>query len=385
VTLVHSLIPYGGAERIARLITTGLDDSRFERTLCVSRSPRDEHTGHFEATRAELEAAGVRVLVLNRRFRFALWSWWPLVRLLRRERVDVLHAHQFGSNAWAALIGRLSRVPVVIAHEHSGISDQQALRRFIHREVVGRGSDVIVAASRNNEDRMIRVEGIDPKDVLFVPLGIPDPPQPTGRDLRAELDIARDQPVIGTVGVMRPEKALDILVRAAALLAPQFPGLRVLVAGDGAERQRLERLVQELGVGETVSFLGFRRDIPDVLAALDVAVCCSDFEASPLSVMEYMEAGKPMVATSVGGVPDIIDDGVHGLLVERQDPDGLAAAIAALLRDPERAAEMGARAQARRRGEFHIDLLVRRMEQLYEELYASKRADPSVNGSTSSG
>src|SRR5439155_25432685 len=281
------LIPYGGAERIARLIAAGLDDTRFERTLCISRSPRDAHTGHFEATRAELESAGVRVLVLNRRFRFALWSWWPLVRLLRRERVDVLHAHQFGSNAWAALIGRLSRVPVVIAHEHSGISDQQALRRFIHREVVGRGSDVIVAASRNNEDRMIRVEGIDPKDVLFVPLGIPDPPQPTGRDLRAELDIARDQPVIGTVGVMRPEKALDILVRAAALLAPQFPGLRVLVAGDGAERQRLERLVQELGVGETVSFLGFRRDIPDVLAALDVAVCCSDFEASPLSVMEY--------------------------------------------------------------------------------------------------
>src|SRR5207249_9820179 len=87
VTLVHSLIPYGGAERIARLIAAGLDDTRFERTLCISRSPRDARTGHFEATRAELESAGVRVLVLNRRFRFALWPWWPLVRLLRRARV----------------------------------------------------------------------------------------------------------------------------------------------------------------------------------------------------------------------------------------------------------------------------------------------------------
>jgi glycosyltransferase involved in cell wall biosynthesis len=385
VTLTHSLVPYGGAEQIAKLIMMRLDPARFDRTLCVTRPPRDRHADDIEATLAELDSAGVRVVVLNRPFRFAFWSWWPLVKLLRRERVEILHAHQFGSNAWGTIIGRLARVPVVIAHEHSGSFDQEALRRFVHREVIARGSDIFLAVSRNSRDRMIEVEGIDPRDVLFVPLGIPDPSRTASHDVRSELGIAPGQPVVGTVGVMRPEKALDLLVRSAVSLAPQFPGLRILIVGDGAERPRLEKLIDELGVRETVSVVGFRRDIPDVLAALDVAVCCSDFEGSPLSVMEYMEAGKPIVATRVGGVPDIIDDGVHGLLVPPQDPAALATAIGALLRDPERAAEMGRQAQTRRRGDFHIDNLVRRMENLYEELYASKRPDRALNGSTQPG
>ena len=112
-------------------------------------------------------------------------------------------------------------------------------------------------------------------------------------------------------------------------------------------------------------FLGVRTDIPDVLAALDIAVSSSDFEGSPLSVMEYMEAARPVVATRVGGVPDLIDDGVHGLLVEPQDPAAFAAAVAQLLRDPERAREMGRRGQERRRAEFDIDVMVRRLEELY--------------------
>ena len=109
-----------------------------------------------------------------------------------------------------------------------------------------------------------------------------------------------------------------------------------------------------------------------MLASFDVAVCCSDFEGSPLSVMEYMEAGKPVVATRVGGLPELIEDGVHGRLIEPRNPEALATAVSELLEDRSLAAEMGDRARERRRQEFCIDTLVSRLEGLYEDLYAAK-------------
>ena len=133
-----------------------------------------------------------------------------------------------------------------------------------------------------------------------------------------------------------------MLLRATRILVEEFPG----AAGPdrrarGTGASALEELTDELGLEDTVMFLGVRTDVPDVLAALDVAVSSSDFEGSPLSVMEYMEAARPVVATRVGGVPDLIDDGEQGLVVEPQDPAGFAAAVAQLLRDPERARRDG--------------------------------------------
>ena len=144
-----------------------------------------------------------------------------------------------------------------------------------------------------------------------------------------------------------------------------------MIAGEGPERARLEALAAELGVAGQVTLLGRRSDVPDLLAAFDVAVSSSWFEGSPLAMMEYMDAGLPIVATRVGGVPDLIEDRVHGLLVEPGDPDGLAAAIVELLRDRDRAAELGARARERRRAEFDLDGTVRALGDLYERLAAA--------------
>jgi glycosyltransferase involved in cell wall biosynthesis len=212
--------------------------------------------------------------------------------------------------------------------------------------------------------------------VLFLPNGI-RAPGAIGGDVRAELGIPAAAPVVGAVGVLRPEKAIEVLLEAVALLAPELPGLRALVVGNGPERERLESLAAELGVSEQVVFTGVRTDVPDILRALDVAVCCSDYEGSPISVLEYMEAAKPIVATRVGGVPDLIDDGVHGVLVEPRDPSALAAAVAGVFRDRAAAEEMGARARERRRAEFELDVMIERLEGLYEDLYAAKQSSGS--------
>ena len=177
--------------------------------------------------------------------------------------------------------------------------------------------------------------------------------------MRAELGISEGAPVIGTACTLRPEKALDVLIRAAAALLQDFPDLRVLIAGDGPDRARVEALIAELGLGDVVTLLGGRGDIPDFLRALDVAVCSSDWEGSPLSVMEYMEAELPVVATRVGGIPDMIESGVEGVLVDPGDPEAIAGAVASLLRDPGRAAEMGRNGRRRRREEFDLDVTAR--------------------------
>jgi glycosyltransferase involved in cell wall biosynthesis len=288
--------------------------------------------------------------------------------------VDVLHAHKFGSNVWGTLIGRLVRVPVVLAHEQSWASARFSaagprVRAFIDRELIGRYSDIFFAVSRADRRRMIEVEGVDPRRICVMPNSVPSRP-PSGNDVRAELGITRSAPVVVTVCQLRPEKALEVLVEAAASLRVSFPELHVLIAGDGAERQKLLDQIAAEGLDHNVLLLGTRRDVPDLLAAADVAVCCSDFEGTPLSVMEYMAAGKPVVATRVGGLPEVIDHEKHGLLVEPRDAPALAEALGALLSDPARARTMGARARDRQQIEFDLDTTMRNLEQLYEVMYA---------------
>jgi glycosyltransferase involved in cell wall biosynthesis len=375
VTFVDYLSSIGGAEHLALLIATRLDPERFESTLCVSRWPHPVRVGPSSSTQRALElidAAGVRLLGLKRRHKVDPRALAVLRRFLRRERIDVLHTHKFGSNVWGTLVGRMAHVPVILAHEHTWSYEGQPLRRFLDRELIARGATRFIAVSREDRRRMTEVEGIDPSRTLFIPNGVPPSPAPSGRDVRAEFGIGPGVPVVGAVGVHRPQKALHVLLRATAILANQWPDLQVLVVGDGPERATLERLAGELGVTETVRFVGSRSDVPDVLRALDVAVCCSDFEGSPLAVMEYMDAALPVVATAVGGVPDLIEPGVHGLLVAPRNPSALASAISELLGDPERAHSMGARGRQRRRTEFDIDVLVHRLEDLYLELLAGR-------------
>jgi glycosyltransferase involved in cell wall biosynthesis len=371
-TLVDMLSSQGGAEHFALVVATHLDPQRFDSTLCVSRwpPPRDWREADPSAGEAlqRLKRAGVRFLALQRSRKVQLAPWLRLERFLRRERIDILHTHKFGSNVWGALTGTIARVPVIVAHEHTWSYEGQPLRRFLDRELVARAADRLIAVSREDRRRMTSVEGIDPRRTLFVPIGIVPPPPPSGRDMRAELGIAPDAGVIGTVGVMRAQKALEVLLHASAKLLPRWPSLQVLLIGDGPERAKLERLVDELGLRTAVRFLGLRTDVPDLLRGLDIAVSCSDFEGSPAAVLEYMDAALPVVATAVGGLPDLIDPGVHGLLVPARDPDALASALGELLADPQRARAMGARGRERRRAEFDLDVMIERLQDLYCEL-----------------
>jgi glycosyltransferase involved in cell wall biosynthesis len=364
VTLIDTL-GFGGAEVLAASAAAQLARHGHDSYLCASRTIP-------EGFAQQAAADGVRVLELGRRGTLDLRAWLPLVRLLRRERIDVLHAHKFGSNLWGSLVGRLACVPVVVAHEHSWANEAGTLRRLLDRFVIAPLADAIVAVSRADRELMVRVERIPPERVRVIPNGIPVP-QPTGADVRAELGLGPDALVAVSVARLVPVKALDVLVEAAALLAPDLPRLRVVLVGDGPEEARLRALVAERGLEQVVLLTGPRGDVPDVLAAADVAVICSDTEGMPLAVIEYLAAGLPVVATNVGGLPELVEDGVDGLLVPARDSRALAEALGRVLRDEELRRRLGARARDRQRDEFDLAASVRRYEELYAELGAGHR------------
>jgi glycosyltransferase involved in cell wall biosynthesis len=352
----------GGAEHLAARTTALLDRSRFEPVVCATRRINEPHPALVES--------GTPVLELDRASALSLASWEPLVRLLRRERVDVLHAHKFGSNVWGSVLGRLTGVPVVLAHEHTWSFEGNLKRRLLDRYVVGRLATAVLAVSERDRQRMIEIERLPPAKVIHVPNGIPPLPEPSGRDVRAELGIPPSAPLVASISVLRRQKRLDVLVRAARRVHDQLPDARFLIVGDGPELAGLIALARELGLAEVVVFPGERTDVPDLLAACDVVASSSDFEGSPLALMEAIGAGRPVVATRVGGVAEIVRDGREGLLVAPGDDAALAESIVRLLRDPELRARMGASGREHQRAEFDIHVMVRRLETLYETLFA---------------
>lgn len=365
----------GGAERMARELAARIDRRRFRSTLCLTRVYEDKQTADQTVLVRELEEQGVRVLRLGRRDKFDMNSWLPLIRCLRAEKVAVLHGHMYGSNVWVSTLGPLAGVPVTVAHEHGWSYEGQPLRRFLDRQLISRRCDAIIASSELARTRMIQVERIDPDRtrLAYIHNGIAEPVC-TGRSVRAELALRSDAPTVVAVARLHYYKALHVLIDATSRLVSEFRHLRVLIVGEGPERAALEAQIARLRLGSVITLLGSRGDVPDVVAACDVGTLCSYSETTPLAIMEYMALAKPVVATRVGGIPDLVQDGVDGLLVEPHDPGGLASALATVLRTPDRGAAMGARARVHQQREFSIDAVTRQVEALYEELLAEKLA-----------
>ncbi len=332
--------------------------------MCTTRTIRP-------AAQIALTEAGIRHVDLGRSKRWELHRMRILVGLLRAQRFDVLHAHKFGSNFWGVMIGRACGVPVVIAHEHSWSFEGEPLRAWLDGNVIGRLATCFVAVSNADKQRMVELEGIESDKVVVMPTAYIPAPAAAGGDLRGELGLAADTPLIASAAMLRPEKRVDLLLEAHARVLSIFGEAHLAIAGDGQSRPELERRAAELGSSARVHFLGARTDVDAILRAADVAALASDREGSPLLVFECMANDTPLVATAVGGVPDVVDDGQTGILVARRDPEALAAALVGLLGDPPRRAAIAAAARERL-PQFTIDATAARFADLYESLVAQR-------------
>ena len=352
----------GGAERFVIGLAKALPPERYEVLVATTR-----HSGG--ALMDELAAAGIRHVDADRRARFDVLALGRLARAMRRERIDVVHANKYGSNVWSTIFGRLTRVPVVIAQEHTWAYTGQRVRPLVDGRVIGPLCDAFIAVSTADRDRMIELEHVRPDKVVVIPTAyIPRDGGASG-DLRAELGLAPGTPLVGTVAILRPQKALHVLLDAFAIVARERPEPHLVLAGGGDSEEDLRAHAAGLPCADRIHFLGLRQDAGAVWAALDVGAISSDFEGLPIAALEAMHNGTPLVATAVGGVPDLVADGVTGLLVPRRDPAALAAGIADLLEDADKRARFAA-AGAERVAEYGLDALIERTTALYERLLA---------------
>jgi glycosyltransferase involved in cell wall biosynthesis len=352
----------GGAERFAIGLASHLPQDRFEPWICSSREPPRE-------TATALAAAGIPLVGLGRRAKWDVHRMARLARLLRRERFDILHTHKFASNVWGGVIGQACRVPIIVAHEHTWSYEDDPLRVWLDGHVVARCATKFVAVSAADRDRMITVEKVPAERIVVVPANVYLPRPPAGEPgLRDELGLGPGTPLVAVVAGLRPQKALSVLVRAHALVVERLPDAQLVLAGEGPCRPGLTELVEELGIGDRVHLLGPRQDVDSILRAADVAALSSDFEGTPLFVTECIANSTPLVATAVGGLPDLIEHGKTGWLVPPRDPQALADGLIRLLLHPAERERIANAAAAELLPQLTIEAIVGRFAELYESL-----------------
>jgi glycosyltransferase involved in cell wall biosynthesis len=364
LSVLDSPTDQGGAERFAIGLAEHLPRDRFEPWVCSTRFATPEAI-------EELADAAVSHISLGRRGKLDVHRLGGLALLLSRGQFDVVHAHMFGSNVWGTVFGRLCRVPVVIAHEHNWSYTGGFVRRTLDRSVIARYATRFVTVSYSNRQRMIDLEGIPPEKVLVLPTAYIPHRMAEPTDIRAELGLAPDSRIVAVAATLRTEKALEILVAAHAVVSERFADAHLVIAGDGPHRAALECQVETLRLGGRVHFLGARRDVTSILETVDIGALSSDWEGMPLFVLECIATGTPVVATAVGGLPEMLKHGQTGLLVPPRDPAALAEAICWLLAEPDRGRRLAVAASAGM-DRFTIQAVAGRFADLYERLLAER-------------
>jgi glycosyltransferase involved in cell wall biosynthesis len=308
---------------------------------------------------------------------FGVQSWRSraaLVRFLREKRIAVAQAFDFYSNLMLIPAARWAGVPVVLG-SHRQLGDLLTVTQFRAQNAVFRFCDRVLCNSRAAAGRL-QDAGIPACKLMMIPNGLPDelfaavPPL-----LPREAHTVR----IGMISRMNhPVKQHDLFLRVAERLAPRFPHLQFVLAGDGPLRRALEELAERLNLLERVTFLGDRRDIPAVLASVDISVMPSSSESLSNVILESMAAGVPVVAASVGGNSELIQDQTTGLLFATGDESQFAAALETLITQPGLRKQMAARGRARAQDEYAIPRIRDRYQDLYRGLLAEKGWTPPL-------
>lgn len=361
----------GGAEKALVDLALRLDRSRFNVTVCATRT-----TGNYQPL---LDAAGVHTIVMERNSRLESYKMLRLLQIMRQQPVHVLHTHLFGANTWGRVLGKLAGVPVIVAHEHwsSRSSREVKIDRLLYRM-----TDRILVPSRASKQLVMQTEHIPARylDVAYngVDISLFSPSASSAAEARRELCIEPDDIVVGTVGRLSADKGgQDHLLWAANEARKQHPSVRLLVVGEGPLRHGLEELAAKLGMLDkgAAIFTGARTDVARLLSAMDIFVLPSLKEALPIAVLEAMAMQLPAVATRVGGVPEVVQDGTTGLLVPPGDREALLAALVRLIADADLRGSLGQAGQARVHAHFTVDKMVEHVEQLYEMLAVRVKRD----------
>ncbi len=316
-----------------------------------------------------LHHAGVKVHSLSPHKFLPFYLAAILCRILT-DRPDILHCHLIPSNIIAKPMGALLRVPVVINHDHTNDTrrEQSSLLRGLDR-FSNRFATHIIAVSTSCREFLIRRESISPQDVTLVPNAIDLTRFSQGdsgkSDARVHLGLPDSKQIVAGVGRLNAQKNFSLFLEVAAHLVSRFPDIHFILAGDGPEERRLRDKASELGIGHCVTFLGYVADSRQVYQAADVLLMPSRYEGLPMTLLESMAMGLPVVASKLDGIAEVIEDGREGFLVPPDDVALFVERTAALLRDHALAKRITTNARAKIVAQFSVDRMTSAVEEIY--------------------
>jgi glycosyltransferase involved in cell wall biosynthesis len=364
---LHTSVAVGGAESLLVDLIRRLDRSRFTPELCCLKS-----LGPYGEMLAR-EIPSFHGLI---RHKYDAGVILRLARLMREREVDAIVSVGAGDKMfWGRIAARMAKVPVVLCAIHStGWPDP--IGRL--NKMLTRWTDAFIALAEPHRHYLIDEVGLPEAKVRIIPNGIDVDRfhvRPPDEGLRKKLGLAAGAPIAGIVARLRSEKNIEMFLDVASKVRAESTEAKFLVVGDGPDRAALEEKSKQMGLTNCVRFLGNRSDIPELLSLIDVFLLTSHNEASPVSIREAFALGKPVVATRVGSVGEVVSDGQNGYLVAPGDTISMTARVLALFRNPGLARAMGRAGREYIQQYGSLETMVGGYEDLIQEIYSQRRPD----------
>jgi glycosyltransferase involved in cell wall biosynthesis len=347
---------------IARLMswwTNAIDRDRFDMNILGLKAP--SNAGRY------IERQGGRVFYSDYG-RLNPASLLDIARVARQTQTDLLHLHGYKACTLGRVVGALLGMPVVL-HEHAVFPTMPPYQKLADWLLAPLNDRVVVNCEAVAEFCVER-RSMDPENIEIIFNGVPldefrEVSDSAAAEAAEELGIGADTPVVGTVARLEEQKGITHFLNAVPAVKEECPDVKVLIVGDGTLRGALEEEARQLGIADNVIFTGERRDVPRLYKLMDVKVISSIYEGTTLTVFEAMATGTPVVATTVDGVEEVIEDGATGMLVPPKDAASIAEVVTDLLTNPDRARLLSERAEQAVK-QYDVRTSMRRIENLYE-------------------
>ena len=370
-------IEFGGGERVFSQIIRGLNKERF--SVFVASNPG----GIFEK---KLMEVGIKIDPVRMTNRYNLGIISRLKKIIKTKDVRIVHSQGGRADFFARIAARIANVPIIISSmamlvEGYDVSiSRKGLYVLIDRWTE-RWVDRFIILSEASRRTLIERHKIPPEKIVKIHNGIeieeyhPDLKEVRNKklELRRELGLKSDMPVIGAIGRLVWQKGFEYLIQAIPQVIETFPEAKFLIVGDGPLRRRLEELSERLKIKDNIIFTGFRSDIKDILATIELLAMPSLLEGLPIVLLEGMAMAKPIVATRIDGMTEVLENGETGLLVPAKNPHELAEVIIEILKNKTKADLLGQNARKIIEEKFSVKRMVEQTELVYEKLLTEKR------------
>jgi glycosyltransferase involved in cell wall biosynthesis len=359
----------GGAERLLELSLPHVDSTRYEYEVSYLLPWKNALAPAFEK-------AGLPVFCLNHRKAYDARVVPQLVKLLKEREVDLLHVHLPYTGILGRVASRMASVKAVVYTEHNLWERHHWLTGIANRYTFGFNDAVIAVSDEvehsirsryrvNGKPRLCTIpNGVDVDQLILDAQG--------SEGIKPEFGIPQDHRLVVHVANLTPKKRHEDLLRAARIVVDRNPQTSFLLVGQGPLESDIQAQARQLNLQNNVVFAGFRTDAPRIIAAADVFVLPSQYEGLPIAMLEAMALGRPVVASRVGGVPQVIADGVDGFLVDPLKPDQVADKVLALLQDSRLRQSFSTNAVKKVRGHFSVERMVASTEAVYAGVLADK-------------